>query len=169
VSATDRPASTLEQLLAGTFDRSAAERTGRQWATERGVIDLFEAERVDFALLGAVVSVMAESGAPVDTDAVAARYEEVHNTVFALNTLASSRPVPSTHRSSTALRPEGAAVASQLLRIETVAKALDLSRSAVYAVVARGDLPVVRIGRSVRVRRTDLDAFIERLAAGEGQ
>ncbi|MDE2149290.1 MAG: helix-turn-helix domain-containing protein [Gammaproteobacteria bacterium] len=40
---------------------------------------------------------------------------------------------------------------------------LSISRTAYYALVAAGELPVVRLGvRSVGVRRADLDAFIER-------
>jgi excisionase family DNA binding protein len=38
-----------------------------------------------------------------------------------------------------------------LLRIDDVGRALGLCRSAAYALCASGQLPVVRIGRSVRV------------------
>lgn len=50
-----------------------------------------------------------------------------------------------------------------LLRIPEAATALALSRSRVYELVASGDIPVVRIGRSVRVPATALAAYVTRL------
>lgn len=38
-----------------------------------------------------------------------------------------------------------------LLRIPEVAKALGLGRSTVYEMIAKGELPVVRAGRAIRV------------------
>ena len=51
---------------------------------------------------------------------------------------------------------------SLLLRAEDVQRALGLGRSKVYELIASGDLPVVRIGRSVRVPSKALDEWIER-------
>lgn len=44
-----------------------------------------------------------------------------------------------------------------LLRMTEAAKLLSISRSTMYQLVAQGALPVVRIGRSVRVSRAVLD------------
>lgn len=51
---------------------------------------------------------------------------------------------------------------SLLLRAEDVQRALGIGRSKVYELIASGDLPVVRIGRSVRVPSKALDEWIER-------
>jgi excisionase family DNA binding protein len=48
-----------------------------------------------------------------------------------------------------------------LLKVEEAAKFLALGRSKTYELIARGELPVVRIGRSVRVPRSALQAWIE--------
>ncbi len=50
-----------------------------------------------------------------------------------------------------------------LFTIAEVVQALSLSRSKVYDLIAKGELPVRRIGRSVRVRSTDLDKWVESL------
>ena len=47
-----------------------------------------------------------------------------------------------------------------LLRAAEVAKLLGLGRSKVFAMLAAGELPVVRIGRSVRVPRAALEHWI---------
>jgi excisionase family DNA binding protein len=44
-----------------------------------------------------------------------------------------------------------------LVRMSEAAKLLSISRSTMYQLVAKGDVPVVRIGRSVRVSRAALD------------
>jgi excisionase family DNA binding protein len=49
-----------------------------------------------------------------------------------------------------------------LLRISEAAELLGVSRSTLYQLVARGDLAVVKIGRSVRVPRT----AVEQVALG---
>lgn len=52
----------------------------------------------------------------------------------------------------------------QLLHtIPEVVQVLSLSRSKVYLLIASGDLSVVRIGRSVRVRAADLEKWVESL------
>ena len=50
-----------------------------------------------------------------------------------------------------------------LLTISDVVQALSLSRSKVYDLIAKGKLPVCRIGRSVRVRSTDLEKWVGNL------
>lgn len=48
-----------------------------------------------------------------------------------------------------------------LLRIEEVAMMLGIARSTVYALIAAGELPVVRIGRVIRVSRYALEGWVE--------
>jgi excisionase family DNA binding protein len=57
--------------------------------------------------------------------------------------------------------------AIRLLRIDDVADRLAVSRSMAWKLVTYGQLRSVRIGRAVRVRPTDLEAFVA-AAAREG-
>ena len=50
---------------------------------------------------------------------------------------------------------------SRLLNAQDVAAALKMGLSTVYMLVERGELPSIRIGRSVRIRPEDLEKFIE--------
>ena len=50
----------------------------------------------------------------------------------------------------------------RLVTIATAADWLGLSRSKLYELLAAGELPTVRIGRSRRIAVTDLEAFIDR-------
>lgn len=54
-------------------------------------------------------------------------------------------------------------VQPELLRIDQVAILLQVAVGTAYGLVKKGDLRAVRIGRSVRVRRIDLDTFIASL------
>ncbi len=49
-----------------------------------------------------------------------------------------------------------------LLRAEEVARRLSLGRSKVFQMLAQGELPAVRIGRSVRVPEQALREWLER-------
>jgi putative molybdopterin biosynthesis protein len=49
----------------------------------------------------------------------------------------------------------------ELLRPEDVQRILRIGRSKVYEMIARGELPVIRIGRVVRVPRRELEHWIE--------
>jgi excisionase family DNA binding protein len=49
----------------------------------------------------------------------------------------------------------------RLLTATDVARELNVSRSFAYQMMQRGTIPVVRLGRAVRVRPQDLDAFID--------
>ncbi len=53
-----------------------------------------------------------------------------------------------------------------LLRAEEAAHLLNVGRSTVFQMLADGTLPAVRFGRSVRVRRADIDALIEARVSG---
>ncbi len=52
-------------------------------------------------------------------------------------------------------------IQNHLLKPEDVASTLSLAKSTVYKLLQVGDIPSIKIGRSVRVRPTDLDDFIE--------
>jgi len=52
-----------------------------------------------------------------------------------------------------------------LLKVEEAARLLGLGRSKVFQLLSTGELPRVHIGRSVRVRRTDLEQWVEERAA----
>lgn len=47
-----------------------------------------------------------------------------------------------------------------LLRVEEVAQLLRLGRTRTFQMIAAGELPVVRIGRAVRVPRVALEQWI---------
>lgn len=47
-----------------------------------------------------------------------------------------------------------------LLRIEEVAQTLQISRSMAWKIVNDGRLRSIRIGRAIRIRPSDLEAFI---------
>jgi excisionase family DNA binding protein len=50
---------------------------------------------------------------------------------------------------------------SNLLKAEEVAKILNISRSLTYRLMKTGQLPSVRLGRTVRVHPRELNDFIE--------
>ena len=50
---------------------------------------------------------------------------------------------------------------SELFTVPEVAKLLKLSVTFVWREVRAGTLPTIRLGRSVRVTRADLDAYLE--------
>ena len=57
-------------------------------------------------------------------------------------------------------RGEGSALPPRLLTVDDMRAELNIGRTLAYQLVESGALPVVRIGRAVRVRRVDLDAFL---------
>jgi len=48
----------------------------------------------------------------------------------------------------------------KLLKGKDVAQILNVSKAYAYHLMKHGQIPTVRMGRSVRVRRVDLEAFI---------
>jgi len=48
-----------------------------------------------------------------------------------------------------------------LLRAEEAARALGIGRSKLYALLAAGELPVVRIGRATRIPAAALERWVE--------
>jgi len=57
--------------------------------------------------------------------------------------------------------------ASLLLSIPAAARLLSIGRSTVYELIWKGDLTAIKIGRCVRIRRRDLEAYVDRLAEGD--
>jgi excisionase family DNA binding protein len=53
-------------------------------------------------------------------------------------------------------------ISDKFLTISEVAEILSVSSSLLYKQVSQGTLPVVRLGRAIRVEQTDLISFIER-------
>ena len=49
-----------------------------------------------------------------------------------------------------------------ILTIPEVARYLKMSESKIYSLVAREKIPHLKIGRNVRIRRKDLQAWIEK-------
>jgi len=53
-----------------------------------------------------------------------------------------------------------------LLRAQEVAKILGIGRTKVFEMLATGELPVLRIGRSVRVPRGELHEWVRQRTSG---
>jgi excisionase family DNA binding protein len=49
---------------------------------------------------------------------------------------------------------------ARFLTVQEVADMLRVSSMTVYRLIKAGDLPAVRVGRSFRVRDTDVDAYL---------
>lgn len=72
-------------------------------------------------------------------------------------------PVPVVRRAS------GNPMVPRLLTVEEVRAELGIGSTLIRGVIASGALPVVRIGRAVRVRRVDLDAYVEAHLSGRAR
>ena len=55
-----------------------------------------------------------------------------------------------------------AAGGSQFLTVAEVAALMRVSKMTVYRLVHSGELPAVRVGRSFRVRETDVDEYLRK-------
>jgi excisionase family DNA binding protein len=62
------------------------------------------------------------------------------------------------------LRPQGEAQRGgvQLLSIPQLCQELDMGKSWVYRRLRSGEIPSVRLGRSIKVRRQDLEEYLEK-------
>jgi len=49
-----------------------------------------------------------------------------------------------------------------LLTVKEVAETLKVTERTVYNLIERGDIPRVKVGRAVRIRREDMKDYIER-------
>ena len=58
--------------------------------------------------------------------------------------------------------PSNSKIHGALLSVAGVAEALAVSERTVRRMIASGEVPIVRLGRSVRIRQIDLDALIGR-------
>jgi excisionase family DNA binding protein len=61
----------------------------------------------------------------------------------------------------------GLMMPNPLLKVPAVADLLSMSKSKVHELVRSGEIRSVRIDRCVRVRQSDLEAFIETRTAGQ--
>lgn len=68
--------------------------------------------------------------------------------------------VPRGDRTKTAKTRADNVSALDLLTVDDVASMLKTSRKAIYHRIARGQIPAVRLGRSVFIRRSDLAASL---------
>jgi excisionase family DNA binding protein len=59
-----------------------------------------------------------------------------------------------------------AAIVAILLRPEEAGRMLGFSRSKVYGMLAAGELPAIRAGKSVRIPRAALERWIEENTVG---
>jgi excisionase family DNA binding protein len=55
---------------------------------------------------------------------------------------------------------------SRLLNADEVATTLSISKSLAYKLMQKNKIPTVKINRSIRVRETDLNEFIQRSWTG---
>lgn len=67
---------------------------------------------------------------------------------------------------NTVIPPESAggawnATSPRLLTVEEVRAELNIGRTLIYQLIWSGALPVIRIGSALRVRRADLDAYVD--------
>lgn len=53
-----------------------------------------------------------------------------------------------------------------LLQANDVARILNISRSLAYRILKQGEIPTIRIGTAVRVRESDLIAYIQKHWSG---
>lgn len=58
---------------------------------------------------------------------------------------------------------------TRLLTVGDIAQRLQISQSFAYALMQRGEIPTVRLGRAVRVRPQDLEDFISSSVQGAQQ
>ena len=69
---------------------------------------------------------------------------------------------PFLHTNPAPTPPESGASRRPLLKVPAVAETLGLSKSKVHEMLRTGEIPFVKIDKSVRVRPEDLDEFISR-------
>ena len=65
--------------------------------------------------------------------------------------------------------PSNFKIHGTLLSVSDVAGALAVSERTVRRMIAAGEISIVRLGRSVRVRQLDIDALIGRQLRGGGR
>ena len=63
--------------------------------------------------------------------------------------------------------PHGGAGRRLLVSPEEAASMLSVARSTVYVLIASGELPSVKIGKSRRLRVEDIEEYVDRLAGAQ--
>lgn len=76
----------------------------------------------------------------------------------------SAKHTPSKRAGSKAADRAPSALEERLLTVGEVARILHISRSLMYELTQRGDLPSVRIGRVLRFRADDIRRYIQQQA-----
>lgn len=84
------------------------------------------------------------------------RCPHCHHVLFAFEPQSGLATVPATS-------PDPSA--ALLLRVTEAARLLGVSRTTLYQLIAAGEIPVVRIGRSVRIVRSELERRVQSLTA----
>jgi excisionase family DNA binding protein len=56
-------------------------------------------------------------------------------------------------------------IQSDILTVREVAEYLKISKAKIYYLIQRKQIPHIRIGRNVRIRWTDLQAWLDRLTS----
>lgn len=51
---------------------------------------------------------------------------------------------------------------SQYLSVTDVAKHINISKMTIYRLIESGEIPALRVGRSVRILQTDLEEYVIR-------
>ena len=53
------------------------------------------------------------------------------------------------------------ALRSELLTVRELQQLLKLGRNTVYELLRSGEIPCVRLGKQIRIRRVDVDAYLQ--------
>lgn len=72
-----------------------------------------------------------------------------------------TRPAQETVRSNRQINLPSETDTSHLLKASEVAKYLQISKSSAYNLMKSGEIPVIRIGKAIRVRVQDLDVYLQ--------
>jgi len=81
---------------------------------------------------------------------------------FGLKNLIQINPKPRNEKINEDRVSLGSASPNSLLKAIEISKYLKMSKSGVYHLMQTGEIPVVKIGKSVRVREEDLEEYISK-------
>ena len=77
----------------------------------------------------------------------------------------STQPVGK-NRGDKKLVPKDAIVLPKIMTVEEAANILAVSKMTVYRLIESGDMPVLRVGRSYRIRGDDFDRYLSHIYSG---
>lgn len=77
----------------------------------------------------------------------------------------STKPVGK-NRGDKKLVPKDAIVLPKIMTVEEAANILAVSKMTVYRLIESGDMPVLRVGRSYRIRGDDFDRYLAHIYSG---